>query len=76
MVTGCICDSLTIDGIEEINLSDEKRKEVLNRIFPHINSSDLNELLQWFLPKYGEYEGSDKPCDCCGDYIDTYTLNI
>ena len=32
MTTGCICDSLTVDGIEEINLTDDKRKEVLIEI--------------------------------------------
>jgi len=32
--------------------------------------------LQWFIKTYGEYDCSDKPCECCGDYTETYKLDI
>lgn len=25
---------------------------------------------------YGEHERSDESCECCGDFADTYNLNI
>lgn len=28
------------------------------------------------MQKYGKYECSDSPCDCCGDWIRTYTLPL
>ena len=33
MVRGCMADSLTVDGKEEMDLTDGERKEVLKRIF-------------------------------------------
>lgn len=77
MTTGCLYESLTIDGTEEINLSEEKRKEALEKVLTVIKSEDLNELLYWLVPKYAQdYECSETACDCCGDYVDTYTLTI
>ena len=34
--TGCICSSLTVDGIEEIDLLDVARKEVLVKFGEYI----------------------------------------
>lgn len=149
MIKGCICDSLTIDDVEEINLTDEKRIEVLVKIGKYVASCDihkigevlsdelemvnteedleyaddfylslidkeiiqplqqfpkewnheaehlarqfrsylskyirdlhpncLNTLLQTFIEEFGVYEGSVGPCECCGDYIETFTLEI
>ena len=148
MTTGCICDSLTVDGIEEINLTDDKRKEVLIEIsnyvitidiktfgklidnylsmfnqeddldyitdfyqslindeiitplqqFPKVwnheaelltrqfrqkvhtyiatmHPNELNILLQDLLNTLGKYEFIGH-CDCCGDIIEKYTLNL
>ena len=42
--SGCICDSMTVDGVEEIDLeNDEIRKEVLERIGDYIGKLNLNE---------------------------------
>jgi hypothetical protein len=77
MTLGCIADSLTIDGVEEPNLTDDKRQEVIDRCVKKIEPRDLNEFLQWLLMRhYDDYECSDLPCECCGDYIDMYTLEI
>lgn len=45
MVRGCICDSLSVDGKEEIDLTDEERQEVLKKIFEHLKPQDLNNIL-------------------------------
>ena len=76
LVTGCICDSLTADGIQEVDMTNEQRQEVINRIAEWLNPKDLNYLLQALLPQFGEYECDDKPCSCCGDYVEKYTLEI
>ena len=46
MTRGCIANSLTIDGKEEIDLSDNERQEVLRHIFEHLKAQDLNYVLQ------------------------------
>ena len=38
MVRGCVCGSLTVDGEHEINLTDEKRKEVLKALGEYITN--------------------------------------
>lgn len=52
--TGCICSSLTVDGIEEIDLTDEARKEALEKIgeyiktLPRDRTYEARRLLTWF----------------------------
>ena len=36
LTRGCIAGSLTIDGKEEIHLTDEERQDVLRHIFNHL----------------------------------------
>lgn len=79
MVRGCICDSLTIDGKEEINLNDRERVEIIKKVSRHLmklEARHLNELLQFLLEKMGEYSCSGQACECCGDFIETYKLEI
>lgn len=72
---GCICDSLQVNGKEEIDMTDEERQSVINDIFKYIRPRDLNYLLQWFVELYGEYRSDDEPCECCGDYVCEWTLD-
>ena len=76
MTRGCIANSLTIDGKEETDLSDNERLEVLRHIFEHLKARDLNYVLQNLIETFGEYEVNDKPCETCGDYVETYTWEI
>lgn len=78
LVNGCICDSITIDGKEEIDLTDVERQKVVDKIANWIKQhpNDLNYLLQDLIPLYGDYESDDKVCECCGDIVTTYTWNI
>lgn len=76
MVRGCICDSLSVDGKEEIDLTDEERQEVLKKIFEHLKPQDLNNILQDLIEMFGEYECDDEPCETCGDYVETHTWEI
>lgn len=76
---GCIAYSLTIDGKQEIDLTNEQRIECINRIFEWYrkNPTELNSLLQYFVESHADdYECSDKPCECCGDVVSTYKMEI
>lgn len=62
-ITGCVHYDLTVDGTNEINLTDEKRIEVLSEISKYIASLDIrkfaevmsNELKMYDLPEDLEY---------------------
>jgi hypothetical protein len=72
---GCICDSLTIDEEETINLPIEKVREVIKEL---IDEEDDLAILQDFLSdliqNHGEYEDLGH-CDECGDHISSYTID-
>lgn len=78
---GCTCASLTVDDVEEINLTEEQRKEVIQKISEYIanqmKTDDLNCFLQYFIDFFGEEHCiSDEPCECCGDLVYESTLVI
>jgi len=72
LTKGCVAGSLTVDDIEEYEMTDEQRKETLMKIFNHLKPEDLNYVLQLMIPYFGEYESDGIPCECCGDIIETY----
>ena len=76
MTRGCICSSLTVDGVEEIDLNDSYRKYVIRKICESMDPSRLNLMLQWYLSTFGEYECDDEPCECCGDYVEHFEMEI
>lgn len=76
LVRGCVAGSLNVDGIEEVDMTDEQRQAVLDAIFKHLKPADLNYVLQDLIETFGEYEFDDQPCECCGDYVETYTWEI
>ena len=76
-VIGCICDSLTADNVEETSMSPEQKLEVLNKIKDYLTIDHLNYLMQWFIGTYyTDYHCTDKPCETCGDYIETFIIDI
>lgn len=74
LVRGCICDSLTVDGKSEVDMTDEERQAVIDNIYKRLKPKDLNYLLQWYIVQFGEYISDDEPCECCGDYVEEWTL--
>ncbi len=76
MIRGCICNSLSVDGKEEIDLTDEERQIVLKRIFEHFKPQDLNNLLQDLVEMFSEYDCDDEHCETCGDHVETYIWEI
>lgn len=79
LTEGCICDSLTVDGVEEIDLTNEQRLKVIDHIYEWMKKhpENLNNILQDMVSTfYNNYESSDHACECCGDYVTTFTWDI
>ena len=75
-VTGCTCDSLTIDNVETIDMDKEAIKDVIKKL---INREDDLGFLQSILIDLVEFQGEFEDlgrCDQCGDWITKYTLEI
>ena len=73
-VTGCICDSLSVDDKEFNELPLEEKKRILCHLIEH--SIDEHTLQELFI-KYMECEGNLNifgTCECCGDSIYQYDL--
>lgn len=76
MITGCICDSMTIDGKELSAMNDSEQRILVNKICDWLkHNSELSQLLQYVLDYHGTYESLGS-CEQCGDFIDKYTLEI
>ena len=75
-VTGCTCDSLTIDNVETVDMDKEAIKDVIKKL---INREDdlgvLQSILIDLVETQGEFEDLGH-CDQCGDWITKYTLEI
>ncbi len=75
---GCLANSLSVNDIEEADLTDAQRRIVIHRIFSWYRNhpEHLNPLLQYFVETHcDDYEQSE-PCECCGDIVTTYKLEI
>lgn len=81
MITGCTANYIGIDGKSEVDMTDEQRlnawKYITKAMNEHIpKSDDLNQLLQFLLSQWGEWDYGDVVCECCGDTVDIATWNI
>ena len=76
---GCMANELSVNNISEIDLTDSQRRLVIHKIFHWYlqNPGELNNLLQYFIETYyDDYKVSDKPCECCGDIVETFELTL
>ena len=75
-VTGCICDSLTVDDVETVDMDKEAVKDVIKKL---INREDdlgvLQSILIDLVESQGEFEDLGH-CDQCGDWITKYTVEL
>ena len=68
-VTGCTCDSLTVDDVETVDMDKEAVKDVIKKL---INREDDLGVLQSILIDLVEFQGEFEDlghCDQCGDWI-------
>lgn len=78
-VSGCLAFSLNIDGKEEIDMTDNERMQVIDKIYEWMKRHPelLNNILQDLSSSFGEYNViNNEPCECCGDIIDEYVLDF
>lgn len=76
MVEGCTAWSMTVDGKEEIDMTDDERRDVLKKIFERLTPDDLNYVLQALIKEFGEYDYDPEPCECCGDTVSWYVWDL
>ena len=75
-ISGCTCDSLTIDGVETIDMDKEAIKDVIKKL---IDREDDLGVLQSILIDLVEFQGEFEDlghCDQCGDWITKYTVEL
>ena len=75
-VTGCTCDSLTVDNVETVDMDKEAIKDVIKKL---IDREDDLGTLQSILTDLVEIQGDFKDlghCEQCGDWVTKYTLEI
>lgn len=61
---------------EEKVISDEIFNDIICMVDMVNDISIFQSIIINIVENNGKYKCSDKPCDCCGDYVRTYDLNI
>nr|DAD59176.1 MAG TPA: hypothetical protein [Bacteriophage sp.] len=75
-VTGCTCDSLTVDNVETVDMDKEAVKDVIKKLIDREDDlGTLQSILMDLVETRGEFEDLGH-CDQCGDWITKYTLEI
>ena len=73
---GCICNSLTVDGIETVDIPINDFKKVLYQLIDReTDLGTLQSIMIELIEQQGEFEDLGH-CSCCGDYITKYTLEL
>lgn len=79
-VSGCIHSCYTIDDkiIDSLNDKDiiNARKNIIKFIQNNNDVITIEDLLNFVLDLCGDYEYDEKPCECCGDIVEYYKLDI
>lgn len=79
LIKGCVYGHLTIDDELEIEMTDEQRREIKKKICEWIlnEETSLNTLLITLIDRYHDsYECDSEPCECCGDYVETFKWKL
>lgn len=73
---GCMATSLDIDGVESVDMDIEDFRKVIHKIIDKIDDfAMLQTIFMDFVSCKGELV-NEYHCDCCGDYVTTYTITI
>lgn len=72
----CYEDFIFVDGILYSKLTDTIFSDIVKLISNIQDVAILQSLFMMILESAGKYESSDRPCECCGDFITTYKLEI
>ena len=75
-ITGCTCDSLTVDDVETVDMDKKDVKEVIKKLVDREDDlGTLQSILMDLVETRGEFEDLGH-CDQCGDWITKYTVEI
>lgn len=75
-VNGCTCDSLTIDGVETVDMDKTQIKEAIIALLDRVSDmGKLQYILSDLTEDLGDFEDLGT-CETCGDWITKYTVNI
>lgn len=72
---GCMAWCLEADGKPIVDMAEEQQKDILDKLRESLGI-DAYTLIDMIMKQYGDYECSDEPCECCGDYIETWRVEI
>lgn len=75
-VTGCTCDSLTIDDVETVDMKVEDVKEAIKKLVDkETDLGTLQSVLIDLVETQGDFEDLGH-CEQCGDWITKYTVEV
>lgn len=75
-ITGCTCDSLTINDVETVDMKVEDVKKAIKKLVDKENDlGTLQSVLIDLVETQGEFEDLGH-CDQCGDWITKYTVEV
>ena len=54
------------------------KKRHFDKLIEFLKSQNdgLNQLVQFTLETYGEYEYDGKSCECCGDSVENWSMDL
>jgi hypothetical protein len=86
LTEGCICDSFTADGKDINSMGEKELKDILKAVVAKITTTKYedentvyylqNTLYEIVSRFYEEYESDDEPCECCGDFVETFKMEV
>lgn len=75
-VSGCMCDSLTIDGTETVDMDTKDIKVAINKLLDlEDDMGTLQSILIDLVERRGDYEDLGR-CEDCGDYICKCSITV
>lgn len=80
LTEGCDCSSFEADGEPIHKMSTEDIKDIVRKQVDVALQTDewntLYALAYWMMQNFYDLYESSGPCECCGDYVETYTMEI
>lgn len=74
-VTGCICDSLSVDGKEFNELSLEEQRVICHKLVDDASEYVIQQMFITYMEDHADCETTG-PCECCGDMITEYNIEL
>jgi hypothetical protein len=76
LTAGCTVDSLQIDGKRFEDLSYREMRDIIFSLVTEFTDEDLyNDIIRSIVYSKGEFKDG-YTCEQCGDFVETYTLEI